>query len=90
MVPAKVFEMMAFDQPILSISDSPCTEAIVVQAGGACAPSRDVDRIAMSIEKTLDLLSTPELRDARGESRKTYDAKRLTGQLAEAFNTAAP
>ncbi len=86
MVPAKVFEMMAFDQPILSVSDSPCTEAIVRRSGGACAPSRDVEGIAASIERILDMLSSPELQAARDLARTTYDAKRLTGQLAHVFN----
>ena len=88
MVPAKVFEMMAFDQPILSVSDSPCTEAIVCRSGGACAASRDVEGIAAAIERILDMLSSPELQAARGLARTTYDAKRLTGQLADVFNKA--
>jgi glycosyltransferase involved in cell wall biosynthesis len=88
MVPAKVFEMMAFDQPILSVSDSPCTEAIVCRSGGACAPSRDVEGIAAAIERILDMLASPKLQAARGLARTTYDAKRLTGQLADVFNKA--
>jgi hypothetical protein len=70
------------------VSDSPCTEAIVRRSGGACAPSRDVEGIAASIERILDMLSSPELQAARDLARTTYDAKRLTGQLALVFNRA--
>jgi len=88
MVPAKVFEMMAFDQPILSVSDSPCTESIVQRAGGACAASRDVEGIASAIEKILAMLSSPRLQILRGEARDAFDANRLTCQLADRFDKA--
>ncbi|MBU6388101.1 MAG: glycosyltransferase [Planctomycetes bacterium] len=88
MVPAKVFEMMAFEQPILSVSDSPCTESIVESSGGACASSRDVDAIAAAIKKVLAMLGGPQLHSLRTHARKTYDAKTLTSQLANRFDSA--
>lgn len=88
MVPAKVFEMMAFDQPILSVSDSPCTESIVESSGGACAASRDVDAIAAAIKKVLGMLGSPHLKALRTQARQTYDAKTLTSQLANRFDRA--
>jgi glycosyltransferase involved in cell wall biosynthesis len=88
MVPAKVFEMMAFEQPILSISDSPCTESIVASSGGACAASRDVDAIAAAIKKVLGMLGSPHLKALRTQARQTYDAKTLTSQLANRFDRA--
>ena len=88
MVPAKVFEMMAFDQPILSVSDSPCTEAMVRSSGGACAASRDVDAIAAAIKKVLGMLGSPHLKALRTQARQTYDAKTLTSQLAFRFDSA--
>lgn len=87
-IPGKVFEMLLFDQPILAVCESPPTEEVVRQAGGATAPSHDVDAIANAIRSAIGMRGTSELETRRREARALYNGRELTKSLASVLDEA--
>lgn len=89
MVPAKLFEMMLFRKPILAICDSPSTEHIVLEYGGFCAASRDIQQIEKMILHAIHQLNDNSTIDKRASTIEKYDGVNLTGQLVEVMNRLA-
>ncbi len=83
MVPSKVYEMLAFDRPVVAVCDSPCTESVVKDAGGFTAPSRDVDAIAAALRNALAYRHNNERLQMRESARAKYDGRNLTKELAD-------
>ena len=85
MVPGKVYEMLAFDQPLVAVCDSEATDSVVECAGGLTAASRDVDAIAEAILSAWRHRTDPNILQLRHSSRKAYDGRGLTERLAQTF-----
>lgn len=81
-IPGKVFEMLLFDQPILAVCESPPTEKVVRQAGGATAASHDVDAIANAIRSAIAMRGSADLAARRSHARALYNGRELTKSLA--------
>jgi glycosyltransferase involved in cell wall biosynthesis len=82
MVPAKLFEMMAFRKPILGICDSPSTEKIIEEYGGWTSASRDVEKIQIAVQGSIAQLGDAADLDRRARVCEQFDGVRLTGVLA--------
>lgn len=84
MVPAKLFEMMIFQKPIIGVCDSPSSEEIIAAYGGYSAASQDIVKIREVIELSVAQLERDSYqKDARRLATcEQYDGVRLTGVLA--------
>jgi len=60
MIPGKVYEMIAYPQPIVAICDSPVTIELVEKAGGTHAASRDPVGIANAIQSAARMIGDLE------------------------------
>lgn len=87
MVPGKVYEMLAFSQPIVAVCDSPATASVVEDGGGWCASSRDETEIATAI-KMASSSDRQSIANKRLAARAKYDGRNLTKQLANIFDSA--
>ena len=83
MVPSKVYEMLAFDRPVVAVCDSPCTETVVKEAGGFAAPSRDVPAIVCCLREAWQCRSDTNRSQQRETARAKYDGCALTKTLAD-------
>lgn len=81
-IPGKVFEMLLFDQPIVAVCESPPTEEVVQQAGGATAPSHEIGRIVEALKSAIAMRGTADLVKRRADARTKYNGRELTKVLA--------
>ena len=84
MVPAKLFEMMIFQKPIIGVCDSPSSEEIIAAYGGYSAASQDIVKIREMIELSVAQLERDSYQEdpRRLATCEQYDGVRLTGVLA--------
>ncbi len=86
MVPGKVYEMLAFDIPMVAVCDSEATAQVVLDAGGYTAASQDVDGIAVALEHAWADRDCLERIECRERARTKYDGRELSKRLAEIFS----
>ena len=89
MIPGKIYEMIAFPQPIVAICDSPVTIEVVEQAGGTHAPSRDVSGIASAILEAIRMRHDPKFPQIRAAARDQFDGQRIVERLGNILRSVA-
>jgi glycosyltransferase involved in cell wall biosynthesis len=89
MIPGKIYEMIAFPQPIVAICDSPVTIEVVEQAGGTHAPSRDVSGIASAILGAIRMRHDPKFPQIRAAAREQFDGQRIVERLGDILRSVA-
>ncbi len=88
MVPAKTYEMMLFDKPILALTGEGATADLIGEHGlGAVAGAADVAAIRRALRRLVGRLSAPASAQAReGRTRrnrlKRFDGRSLSGEMA--------
>ena len=81
MIPGKVYEMIAYPQPIVAICDSPVTIEVVENAGGTYAASRDTEGIAKAILKAIEMQHDPQFTQTRVSARCQFDGQKIVERL---------
>jgi glycosyltransferase involved in cell wall biosynthesis len=89
MIPGKVYEMIAFPQPIVAICDSPVTIEVVEQAGGTHAASRDVPGIATAILEASRMRHDPKFAQIRAAARQQFDGQKIVERLGDILRSVA-
>ena len=81
MIPGKVYEMIAYPQPIVAICDSPVTIEVVEKAGGTHAASRDPIGIAKAIQSAARMIDDLEFNQKRIAARNQFDGRQIVERL---------
>ncbi len=86
-VPGKLYEMMLFGKPILSLTDEGEVTDIVNRYDlGDVAHSHDAQDIARGIRRLADRLRASGKHVANTAALEAFDGRLLTGRLAETFD----
>lgn len=81
MIPGKVYEMIAYPQPIVAICDSPVTIEVVEKAGGTHAASRDPVGIAKAIQSAIQMRGDQAFNEQRKTARSEFDGRLIVERL---------
>lgn len=81
MIPGKVYEMIAYPQPIVAICDSPVTIEVVEKAGGTHAASRDPVGIAKAIQSAIQMRGDQAFNEKRKSARSEFDGRLIVERL---------
>jgi len=87
MIPGKVYEMIAYPQPIVAICDSPVTIEVVEKAGGTHAASRDPVGIAKAIQSAIQMRGDQAFNEQRKTARSEFDGRLIVERLGMVLET---
>ncbi len=82
-VPGKLFEMLAYDKPIVALADAGATSDIITEYGlGAVVNGNDGGEIAQGIERAWRMRGTATLSAGLERAARDFDGRSLAGELA--------
>lgn len=86
-IPGKLFEMLLFDKPILALTDTGETSALVIRYGlGAAIRPDDQLEITTEIKRLAEQGHQNSIDAGRWKALRDFDGSILTGKLAEVFD----